>query len=296
MNVAVVGDVHGHLALMYAILGRWQRESGRRIDVILQVGDLGAFVESSTLDRATRRYLKDDPEELGFADFAGPSPPSTLLDPRPPLVFIPGNHEDFEFLSEREAAVDPGAAVYPVSEDGLMLGLRSGRIWNFEAEGAGGSEGGLRVAGVSGVAGRERKKHVHPWLYLDEEQALALAEAGPGAFDILISHECPEGVGGEGVRAGAGSPALRLLIDEVRPRFAFFGHYGWGSQWAMGRTQVIALSGCTYVRRGDWPLKRHGIALVEWEGRGPTAGGTSTVERLAPGWLAEATRGSWRRW
>ena len=34
-RIAVGGDVHGHLALFYAILGRWQRESGQLIDFIL---------------------------------------------------------------------------------------------------------------------------------------------------------------------------------------------------------------------------------------------------------------------
>jgi len=55
MNIAVVGDVHGHLALMYAILGKWQIESGRKIDLILQCGDMGAFLFTSQLGRAANR-------------------------------------------------------------------------------------------------------------------------------------------------------------------------------------------------------------------------------------------------
>src|SRR5262249_21228997 len=129
MNIAVVGDVHGHLALMYAILGNWQIETNRKIDLILQCGDMGAFVPTSRLDRATIRRKDDDPEELGFGEFAGASPPATLLDPRPPLVFIPGNHEDFHFLEERDRATPPSEAVYPVSDDRKIMALRSGRIW-----------------------------------------------------------------------------------------------------------------------------------------------------------------------
>ena len=155
MRIAVVGDVHGHLALLYAILGRWQRETGHSIHLILQVGDLGAFGPDSVLDRATVRHAQGDPEELGFAEFARADPPATLLDPRPPLVFIPGNHEDFELLDHREAAA-PNTAVYPITDDGLILGLKSGRIWRFDHDGS-----GIRVAGVSGVAGRGHKKPMH---------------------------------------------------------------------------------------------------------------------------------------
>src|SRR3972149_4740339 len=100
MRIAVVGDVHGHLALLYAVLGRWQGETGRSIDLVLQVGDLGAF-PGARGDRATNRPAARDHEERGFAEFAGNNPPPTLLDPRPPLVFIPGNHEDFGYLEAK---------------------------------------------------------------------------------------------------------------------------------------------------------------------------------------------------
>lgn len=309
MRIAVVGDVHGHLALTYAILGRWQRETSERIDLILQVGDLGAFPDPSRIDRATRRYAERDPEELGFADFAGPTPPRTSMDPRPPLVFIPGNHEDFEFLDERDAAAPSDDAVYPVSEDGKILALRSGRIWTFDSEGPASSDrpsiaGGIRVAGVSGVAGRERKRHVHPRLYLQEDDALTLAGKPRGAFDVFISHDGPDGLWGSH-RPGAGSPALRLVIEEAQPALAFFGHYDWGAEWQIGRTRVFALSGCTYVPRGHWPVKRHGIVLADWpgeattasnRGRGPAGPSEPTAERLSPSWLETATRDSWRHW
>ena len=69
MVIAVVGDVHGHFHLMYTILGRWQRETGRRVlSLILQVGDLGTFLPSSNLDHATKRFAERDPEEMGFGD------------------------------------------------------------------------------------------------------------------------------------------------------------------------------------------------------------------------------------
>jgi hypothetical protein len=284
MHIVVAGDVHGHLALLYAILGRWQRESGRRIDLILQVWDLGGFPHPS-LDQATRRLAERDPEELGFAEFAGEVPPRTLLDPRPPLVFILGNHEDFEYLERCDLAADPSAPVYPVSQDGSILALRSGRIWTFEAEGA-----TLRIAGVSGVAHRGHKKYLHPRLHLRDDDALAVAAHGPGSVDIVISHERPAGIEGGFRHDLGGSSALQLLIEEVRPALAFFGHYDRAGEWTMGPTRIFGLGGCGYQRWGAWRVKRDGIMIVAW------GDGDATVERLCPEWLVAATRDTWRHW
>lgn len=284
MNIAVVGDVHGHLALMYAVLGRWQHENGCRIDLILQLGDLGVFVPASKLDQATKRYEKRDPEELGFADFAGPNPPETLLDPRPLLVFIPGNHEDFLYLQEASHAIAPGDSVYTVSEDGKICALRSGRVLSYEADGE-----QVRVAGVSGVGTRRHKKALHPATHLAEADALSLAETGPSAFDVLISHDAPSGLAG-GPR---GSVALRIAIEEVQPSFAFFAHYDWSHQDRIGTTEVHGLGSCSYNVKApadDWPVLTDGLAIVRW------TRGKPQVERLVPEWLKTATRRSWRHW
>jgi hypothetical protein len=284
MRIAVVGDVHGHLALLYAILGRWQRETGQPIHLILQVGDLGAFGPQSGLDRATQKHARSDPEELGFRDFAGPNPPATLLDPRPPLVFIPGNHEDFEFLERKQAAA-AASLVYPVSDDGKILGLRSGTIWKTTHEGR-----TVRIGGISGVAGRSGKRGYHRRVHLDDEEALELAERGLGAMDILISHERPNAVLGNFRHDLGGSEALSLLIEAAQPRFAFFGHYDRNDERQMGRTRVMGLAGCGYEQRGNGPAKRGGIVMVDWTGPEPLA------DRLDPPWLSGVRLGQWKHW
>jgi hypothetical protein len=286
VTIAVVGDVHGHLALMYTILARWQREHGRRVDVILQVGDLGVFVAGSTLDSATRKHAARDPEELGFAPFAGPSPPPTPLDPRPPLVFIPGNHEDFDYLDRCEHEAGAQGALCPISADRRILMLRSGHV----AEQAAGTVS-IRVGGVSGASAASRKRHVHPRRYLNEDDVLALASRGRAAVDILLTHEGPAGLA-YGMRHGEGSPLLRLLVEELQPRLAFFGHHGTSGQWTIGRTQVFALADCGYHRSGDWLVARDAVAIVDWaDGEGPRH-----VEYVRDDWLRQATPTSWKHW
>ena len=284
MTIAVVGDLHGHLHLLFAILGRWQLESGRTIALILQVGDMGAFPPGSALDSATQRFAARDPEELGFGDFAGEYPPETLLDPRPPLVFIPGNHEDFEYLGRVDASVPANEPVYPVSADGGIRALRSGRIYTFEH-----AAQRVRIGGVSGAANLRAKPGRHERCHLKEEDALALASEGRNAFDILVSHDGPDSLWSGAVRGGWGSHALRLVIEEVAPTFAFFGHYNIGSEWTIGHTRVVALSDCGYERTAEERIDRNGIGILTW-------GDAPTFERLQPDWLLESTRHTWRHW
>lgn len=285
MNIAIVGDVHGHLALMHAILGRWQRESGRRIDLILQCGDMGAFLTTSQLDRATRRWAENDPEEMGFGEFAGENPPRTLLDPRPLVVFIPGNHEDFAMLDERGEAARPDEATYAVSNDGRIHALRSGRVWTFIS-----GEERVRIAGISGIARGSQKKGRHPRYHLSDDDALTLAEKGPGAIDILISHDGPSGLFGEDYRGMAGSRALRFVIGETNPKLAFFAHYDKVGEWSIGPTKVFGMGKCGYVPSGNWQVAEGGLAMVNWQQQ------SADVERLDAEWLRTATHANWRHW
>ena len=68
MNIAVFADLHGRVLLAFQLCARWERETGEKIDLILQAGDLGAFPDMSRLDKATRRYIEKDPTERGFLD------------------------------------------------------------------------------------------------------------------------------------------------------------------------------------------------------------------------------------
>lgn len=284
MNIAIVGDVHGHLSLMYAILGRWRREHGVDIDLILQLGDLGAFASSTHLDQATKRFAARDPEELGFSEFAGASPPATLLDPRPLLVFIPGNHEDFVHLEDADRVAPELQSTFSVSNDRKIHALRSGKIYCFEKSGV-----TLRIAGVSGVGNKDHKKSLHHRARLNEDHAIALAEHGPGAFDVLISHDAPTGIAG----GPPGNEALRVVIDEVQPKLAFFAHYDWIGEDTIGATGIYGLGCCSYNTKrpgDDWPVQTNGFIMLTWQD------GQWNVNRLVPAWLQSATRYTWRRW
>lgn len=65
-RLAVFGDLHGHVRLMYQLCRLWQMNHGVKLDGILQCGDLGFYPDPKAIDKATQRYASRDPEELGF--------------------------------------------------------------------------------------------------------------------------------------------------------------------------------------------------------------------------------------
>src|SRR5215467_12895557 len=90
MNIAVFADVHGRLLLAFKLCARWQRETGEKIDLILQAGDLGAYPVRERMDRATLKYIERDPTEMGFLEHFtnhDPAVAAMLAETSCPMVF-----------------------------------------------------------------------------------------------------------------------------------------------------------------------------------------------------------------
>ena len=144
MYVAVVGDLHGLVWEALRLAVRLEEEVGERLAGVLCTGDLGYFPEVERLDRGTRKYAREDPDELGFlARFAHPVPEVTAwlggLDHSPPaLYFVRGNHED-HFALER---LDGQGCPVALDAYGLIHYLPDGAA--LKLRGAGGES--LRVA------------------------------------------------------------------------------------------------------------------------------------------------------
>ncbi|MEW8438217.1 MAG: metallophosphoesterase [Candidatus Thiodiazotropha taylori] len=114
LKIAVFGDTHGHLRLMFQLCRLWQLENGVHLDAILQCGDMGFYPDPNRVDKATKRFAELDPEELGFAYYFRKGVEGDVTDPlmdrilkgapesldtiRSPVVWCQGNHEDFQAL------------------------------------------------------------------------------------------------------------------------------------------------------------------------------------------------------
>lgn len=218
---AVFGDIHGHLRLLFELCRRWQEAEGRRIDAILQCGDMGWFPDATRIDRATRKYAKEDPEELGVSMFFAPGAPErderleeTLLgDPASlstvtaEVYWCHGNHEDFQALRQ---AVGTGNAV-AVDRYRRLRWCRPGTVVEVA---------GVRVGVLGGGPELGADKRDDPWKHIQQEDADALAEQ---RFDVLLTHPAPQGIGGES--DDWGSARAREVVELAEPGWHFFAHH-----------------------------------------------------------------------
>jgi len=217
MIIAIFGDVHGNLPGMYELCRNWQQQNKQQIDLVLQTGDMGLWRSFDEMDKATRRHFAKDSSELA----AGPYLSGQQIAPIQ-TWFIHGNHENFALLADREGqAVDPA---------GQIIFLAPGSVREFEFP-----QGGvprkekeiLRVAALGGMEYRFGKfpipsdqrvqKYLHP-------PSLDRLRQEKPQIDVLLLHDAPLNKGLRD-KFPTGSRRLTELIQDIQPRFVFYGHY-----------------------------------------------------------------------
>ena len=281
----MLGDLHGHLTLAYRLLKRWEQERKEQIDCILQVGDLGAYPHALRLDKATMRFAKKDPDELGFIDYHNgcqeadgilgfDAPEATRIDAY--MYFVKGNHDDFEFLDEMSSYGD--GPIY-VDRYGKILYVPNGTVWDLELGGR-----TITLAALGGVACRDRSKPgpISPYFSKAEVRQLATCDR---RIDVLLTHEPGYG----SFRHNMGSWDGRDLIKELRPRYHFCGHYheeGTALRAPEG-TESFLLNEVNF--HGSRRLRKGCIGILRWQGRDHTS--FSFVEDP---WLDAYTRADYR--
>lgn len=253
MKIAFIGDVHGRVYhTLAAVLALRDRLQGR-LDLIIQVGDLGAFPNRERLDEATRRYAERDPSELHFGHLLGAqgSLAHHLSVARArlavPIHFIRGNHEDMEWLAGLRRAGEEPASVDPF---GLFHYVADGTVADF---------GGFRVAFLGGVEYGATEGTGFERGALEQLRA-----ATPGSVDCLVTHDAPYGVsvGYGGVTQG--SAVLTDLVARLAPAYHVAGHYRHmiGPK-RYGRTTYLGLASLFPGRAGGRPLQDGSLALLD---------------------------------
>ena len=67
MLIGFVGDVHGLVYHALALVTTWQRKTGRKLDLVVQVGDMGAYPSLDRMDEAGRRHIELDSAQADFS-------------------------------------------------------------------------------------------------------------------------------------------------------------------------------------------------------------------------------------
>jgi predicted phosphodiesterase len=292
LNIAVLGDTHGHLTLAYRLLKRWEREEGQTLDLILQVGDFGAFPPPYHLDKATKRFAEHDPDELGFTAYLHGEPEAEeILGGQSALahrkieadmVFIRGNHEDFGYLSTLDG-IDRG----PVAVDAFqkILYLKSGVPFLFEKNGH-----SLCIAGLGGISDRGEAVKYDGEEYYTKNEVKKLFSLGT-KIDVLLTHEPPFGAATSlhPKYEQSGSPAAREFIQDFQPAYHFCGHYHeeGNALFTTARTKSYHLNAVGFLK--PHRVNPGCIGILQWQQK--SALGFSLLDAT---WLREFTKATFR--
>lgn len=212
---AVVGDVHGHMNRMVAMLETWQVSRGILLDFVLQVGD---FEPHRTLNDLDGMSCPAKYRELGDFHhyYAGHQ-----YFPWP-LYFIGGNHEPYGWLETQPA----GFELMPHCH---YLG-RAGWV----------EINGCAIAGLSGIYHPDyfacSRPDVHDMPSVSKKRYTYFNEADVQAIkthphmDILLLHDWPSGCAEDEVSSRQqpasriGNVIARYLVNTLKPSLVCCGH------------------------------------------------------------------------
>lgn len=247
MRIALFADIHGKLLLPFKLADLYQRETGKKIDLILQCGDMGVFPDIENLDKATLKHASRDRDELGFhTDFMQEKPDvKTFLDTlNLQMICVRGNHEDHDFLDtlEQQHRTEPR---FPIDVYKRVWVCRTGCLQEFET----GNEK-LVFAGIGRIGdrkGRSEKRFIQDYERA-EIKKLIRSKTDP---DILITHD-KDNTGDPGY----GMEEIRTVLDELIVHYHFYGHTGkpyTNETDSNGITRTIKIKELEFNEKGALP-------------------------------------------
>jgi lariat debranching enzyme len=260
------GDTHGNLKLMWQMATEWQDRTGIALDWLFQVGDFGIFPHESRLDPPTRRHAEKHGYSLKVAVGDFPEVLTGEYEIPIPTYFIRGNHEDQQFLLNLQKERKNYCLRHPIEVAPNLFYVPDGCIFKLD---------GITIAGWGGCWGKNtwemdywsqaRLQSPRRMNHMTQDVFERLRRE---RFDVLVTHDAPTGcglrgspnpdsllldpeslIGNEG--SGMGMPQIRQLIEEVRPKYHFCGHWHefhktiigskFGDQVATGATTSFVL-------------------------------------------------------
>lgn len=235
LRFAIFADIHGKFLLPFKLVHHYQQGTGNRIDWILQCGDMGAFPTKDTMDKATLRHAKNDPDELGFMrEFCVDKPEIRQFLERlgVKMLCVRGNHEDHAFLDKLEHESE--SAIFPIDVYQKVFVCRSGvpitlinnsrmietpEKVNVSISDTPASES-CTLVGVGRIG--DRKNRDEP-IFIQDYERVALNKLAKSQVevDILLTHDKPSES-----EQGYGAVEISELLDQVAFSYHFYGHTG----------------------------------------------------------------------
>ncbi|REC54236.1 serine/threonine protein phosphatase [Chryseobacterium piscium] len=216
MRIAIFSDIHGKILLPFKLVDLYQRETGRKIDFILQCGDIGAYPNIENLDKATIKHAQYDRDELGFHDDftkANKEIKAFLDALNINMICVRGNHEDHDFLDSLEKENSQNS-LFPIDIYNRVFVCKSGCKQTLEKENE-----VLNFVGIGRIGdrkGRTEKRFIQNYERKEIKKLLKTKDT----FDVLITHDKDDS------QSGYGMAEIREVLDNVIFHYHFYGHTG----------------------------------------------------------------------
>ncbi|MFC5875694.1 Predicted phosphoesterase [Chryseobacterium arachidis] len=217
MKIALFSDIHGKILLPFKLVDLYQKETGNKIDFILQCGDMGAYPFIENLDKATIKHAQYDRDELGFHDDftkVDQDIKAFLDELNINMICVRGNHEDHDFLDALEKE-NLDKSIFPIDVYERVFVCRSGLEQKLETE-----DEVLNFVGIGRIGdrkGRSEKRFIQDY----ERKEIRKLLKTKNTFDVLITHDKDDSS-----QRGYGMAEIREVLDNVIFHYHFYGHTG----------------------------------------------------------------------
>ncbi len=287
-HFAVFGDIHGRIALMYTLAHLWEKNTHLKLAGLLQVGDMGAYPDITQLDDATLRYAKNDPDDLGFANFCYRTEESVKYfdnTDTPNTFFIRGNHEDFDYLASfsQPSPVDPWHKIWFIP-DTHQIEVAKIQIGAF---GGIPSKPEQRKRGKKNrQAYRRNQKHANTDPQFFNPKDILTAFRRLKKINILMTHAGPDCA-----ELQDGSTQLTQLSERLKPQVHLFGHHHRivGPCEGPGKSLLVGLEHLKFkengqLQDGSWGILEMSNEAVNFE----------FISKNNAPWIAKITKNDYR--
>lgn len=279
MRIVVFADIHGKILLPFKMADLYQKQTGKKIDFILQCGDIGAYPDMNNLDKATIRHAQYDRDELGFHDDFTTIKPhiKEFLDQLGlDMICVRGNHEDHDYIDKIELA-NPDADRFPIDIYKRVFVCKTGVKQLLQSV-----DEQISFVGIGRIGDRKErndKKFIQDY----ERVVLKKLQKTNDDFDVLITHDKDDSS-----ERGYGMAEIRNLLDNVIFHYHFYGHTGEPHTVVTdhnGITQSVKIAELEFNHSG---ILEEGAMIVLTK-----EDGVLTMEVVDPKFTNQVTKNNW---